>query len=90
METAASAPLQKIFAGAIQDSGRKLEEERPSRRPDREASMPPSIPIHSVSCCTITAEPGMPDQRNIRAIISITGSAVIRESARMENESSKI
>jgi hypothetical protein len=37
----------------------------------------------------MTAEPGMPDQRNWREIISMTGRAVIRESARMENESSK-
>jgi hypothetical protein len=38
----------------------------------------------------MTAEPGMPDQRNRRETISMTGSAVIKERARMEKESSKI
>ncbi len=52
--------------------------------------MPPSMPIHKVSCCTTTADPGIPGQRNWRDTISITGSTVISDRARIENESSKI
>src|SRR5438477_2826734 len=80
---------ETILAGPRHESGRKLLDERPSRRSERDASMPPSIPIHKVSCCTTTADPGIPFQRNVRDTISITGRTVINDSARIEKTSSK-
>ena len=89
VETAASIAPERILEGPSQDSGSIALDDNPSRRSERDASMPPSIPIQSVSCWTTTADPGMPEKRNSRATISITGRAVIKDSDRMENESSK-
>ena len=89
VETAANPAAAAIFAGPRHDSGSIALDDNASNRSDRDASIPPSIPIHRVSCCTMTADPGIPGQRNCRATISITGSAVISDSARIEKESSK-